>query len=238
MRDLFNFRYEDYPFVLFSISHVMAIIFMLILVILFYKYRNKCSRTVKEGVRWGLIILMAAGELFFHLWYSLNDLWSLRINLPLQLCSISLYLCIFMLITRSRTSFEIAYFTSMTGAFIAMITPELFFGFPHVRYFQFFLVHTAIVLACLYMLWMEGYTVTFSSLLKSFYALNLIGAAVYGVNAMLGTNYMFLSHKPYNASLIDYLGEYPWYLLSLEAIAFSLFLLLYLPFYLLKIVKK
>jgi hypothetical integral membrane protein (TIGR02206 family) len=236
--DLLNFRYEDYPFVLFSMSHLAAIMFMLILIIILYKYRNKCSRIVKNRIRWGLVILLTAGELFFHLWYLLNDSWSLTINLPFQLCSISLYLCIFMLVTRRRISFEIAYFTSMTGAFTAMITPELFFGFPHVRYFQFFMVHAAIILACLYMVWMEGYTVTFSSLLKSFFSLNIIAGAVYGVNRLLGANYMFLSHKPYSTSPIDYLGEYPLYLISLELIAFLLFLLLYLPFYFLKIVKK
>jgi hypothetical integral membrane protein (TIGR02206 family) len=238
MRDIFNFRYDDYPFVLFSMSHLTAIFFMLILILLLYMYRNKYSRRVKEGVRWGLIISLAVGELFFHIWYSVNDMWSLSINLPFQLCSISIYLCIFMLVTKSRTLFEIAFFSSMTGAFIAMITPELFFGFPHVRYFQFFLVHAAIVLSCMYMVWMEGYMVTFSSLLKSFFSLNLIALAVYGINVFLGSNYMFLSHKPYNSSPIDYLGEYPWYLLSLEGITFLLFLFLYFPFHFLEIVKK
>ncbi|MEL3973477.1 TIGR02206 family membrane protein [Rossellomorea oryzaecorticis] len=238
MKDLLNFRYEDYPFELFSLSHFTAIILLLVLIYLLFMYRNRLKNKGKNAARWVLISLMVAGELFFHLWYGINDLWSLTINLPFQLCSISLYLCILMLLTRNRFLFEIAFFTSMTGAFVAMLTPELFFGFPHLRYFQFFIVHAVIVLSCLYMIWVEGLTVTFSSLLKSFLVLNVIAAAVYGINLLLGANYMFLIHKPFNPSPIDYLGEYPWYLLSLEVISFTLFYLIYLPFQIKKTVKK
>lgn len=238
MKDLLNFRYEDYPFELFSLSHFTAIILLLVLIFLLFMYRNRLKNKGKNAARWVLISLMVAGELFFHLWYAINDLWSLTINLPFQLCSISLYLCILMLLTRNRLLFEIAFFSSMTGAFVAMLTPELFFGYPHLRYFQFFTVHAVIVLSCLYMIWVEGFTVTFSSLLKSFLTLNVIAAAVYGINLLLGANYMFLTHKPFNPSPIDYLGDYPWYLLSLEVISFTLFYLIYLPFKIKKTVKK
>jgi hypothetical integral membrane protein (TIGR02206 family) len=238
MKDLLNFRYEDYPFELFSLSHFTAIILLLVLIFLLFMYRNRLKKRGKSSARWVLISLMVAGELFFHLWYVKNDLWSLTINLPLQLCSISLYLCILMLLTRNRLLFEIAFFASMTGAFVAMLTPELFFGYPHLRYFQFFTVHSVIVLSCLYMIWVEGFTVTFSSLLKSFLTLNVIAAAVYGIDLLLGANYMFVIHKPFNPSPIDYLGDYPWYLLSLEVISFTLFYLIYLPFQIKKTVKK
>jgi uncharacterized membrane protein YwaF len=45
-----------------------------------------------------------------------------------------------------------------------------------------------------------------------------------------GGNYMFLARKPDTPSLLDYLGTYPWYLLSLDGVAVVFFLLLYLPF--------
>ncbi|MGR3764030.1 YwaF family protein [Rossellomorea sp. NS-SX7] len=238
MKDLLNFQYEKYPFELFSLSHISAIILLLVFVFLLYQYRNKFNALGKKVLIWVLISVMAAGEIVFHIWYAVNDVWSLAVNLPFQLCSLSLYLCIIMLLTRNRFLFEITFFASMTGAFVAMVTPELFFGFPHIRYFQFFTVHAAIVLSCLYMVWVEEFTVTFFSPIKSFLALNVISAGVYGMNVLLGANYMFLTHKPINPSPIDYLGEYPWYLLSLEAISLFLFYLLYLPFYIREIVKK
>jgi hypothetical integral membrane protein (TIGR02206 family) len=59
---------------------------------------------------------------------------------------------------------------------------------------------------------------------------NLYMIAVGLVNWLLGSNYLFIAHKPDTPSLIDLLGPWPWYILSLEAIAIMLCLLLYLPY--------
>ena len=50
------------------------------------------------------------------------------------------------------------------------------------------------------------------------------------VNKILGTNFGFAAGPPPNPSLIDHLGPWPWYLVSMSAIAFVLYLLLALPF--------
>jgi hypothetical integral membrane protein (TIGR02206 family) len=50
------------------------------------------------------------------------------------------------------------------------------------------------------------------------------------VNRLTGGNYLFLSRKPEGGSLLDLLGPWPWYILSLEAVALLLFTILYLPF--------
>jgi hypothetical integral membrane protein (TIGR02206 family) len=230
VRELWNFRYEDYPFELFSGSHLTAIIVSVGCMMGLYKCRNHVQGSMKSLLKWVLIILLVLSEVSYQIWYIINDHWDVTINLPLQLCSLSLYLCTIMLISKSYRIFEISFFASMAGAFIAIVTPELFFGFPHFRYFQFFLAHGTIVLACLYMVWIEGYRLTFGSLVRAFLALNGIAVIAYAVNKMVGANYMFLMHKPYNASPIDFLGEYPWYLLSLEGVSFLIFFILYAPF--------
>ncbi|MCA1062551.1 TIGR02206 family membrane protein [Rossellomorea sp. AcN35-11] len=227
-----NFRYEEYPFELFSVSHVAAMTLSIGCIFVLYGIRNRISERGRNVLKWLLVMMLLSSEALFHIWYLINDVWDPAINLPFQLCSISLYLCTFMLLTSSYKIFEITFFVSMSGALIAIFTPELFFGFPHFRYFQFFLAHLAIVLSCLYMVWMEGFTLRFKSLLRAFGALNVMAIIVYMVNELLGANYMFLSHKPYNASPIDFLGPYPWYILSLEGVALIIFGLLYFPFYL------
>ncbi|MNG36642.1 Integral membrane protein [compost metagenome] len=47
------------------------------------------------------------------------------------------------------------------------------------------------------------------------------------VNAIAGTNYMFLAWKPVGGSMLDWLGPWPWYLIELEPVVWLLCGLLY-----------
>ena len=134
-----------------------------------------------------------------------------------------------MLIFNSRRLLQIVYFIGIGGAMQAMLTPALDYGFPHYRFIEFFAAHIAIILAVLYMVWVEQFRPTLKSVFLTMGFLNLLLIVVGSINFLIGGNYMFLARKPETASLLDVLGPYPWYLLSLEVVAFVLFLLLYLP---------
>lgn len=81
------------------------------------------------------------------------------------------------------------------------------------------------------MTWVEGCRPTFRSVLKTMGFLNALLVVALVANAWTGGNYLFVSRKPDNPSLIDFLGPYPWYILSLEGVAVALFSLLYVPFW-------
>ena len=90
--------------------------------------------------------------------------------------------------------------------------------------------HTGIILTALYFIWMKGYRPTFKGIVKTMVALNLLLPLLFTVNRLFQGNYMFLRGKPYNGSLLDFLGPYPWYILSLETVAFIMFIGLWLAF--------
>jgi hypothetical integral membrane protein (TIGR02206 family) len=135
-----------------------------------------------------------------------------------------------MIITKNYFIFEIVYFFGLAGAFQALLTPDLFYTFPHFRFFHFFIAHIAIIFALLYMVWIESFSVSFQSIFKSMLVLNIFAFFAFIANQITGANYMFLSRKPASPSILDYLGPYPWYIASLEMLAFLMFVLLYLPF--------
>jgi hypothetical integral membrane protein (TIGR02206 family) len=68
------------------------------------------------------------------------------------------------------------------------------------------------------------------ALWRALLGVNVYALVVGGFNAIFGTNYMYLCRKPEGASLLDWLGPWPWYLLGGEIAALALFSLLALPF--------
>src|SRR5699024_1146896 len=121
-------------------------------------------------------------------------------------------------------------FIAIGGAIQAILTPELLLGFPQYRFIQFFLDHTLLIMAPLIMISLYNYTITFKSLIKSFLTLNLITLLVYIINNMINAYYMFLMHNDCITFIIDYLFLYSFYILFLEAVAFMMFMILYLSF--------
>lgn len=211
-----------------STAHLFVLLIFLLTVIVLYIFRH---HTFMGYVRWILFAILVITEVALVSWTVTNGLWDIRYNLPLHLCTISLLFSAFMLLTKSYRIFEVIYFFGIGGALQAMLTPDLFYTFPHFRFIHFFLAHIAIILAILYMIWVLKYTVTFHSVIKSFIVLNILAGIAFTVNHLTGANYMFLARKPHGPSMLDWLGPYPWYIFTLEVIVFAIFILLYLPFY-------
>lgn len=226
-------RQHTEDFMMFSPSHWIALIIITLMCLLLYGFRYDIRTDVRwrQGVRLLLIIVLCSSEAGLQVWYISQNIWKSSSSLPLELCGITLLLSIIMLITRSRTLYSFLYFAGIGGAFIALLTPNLVYPFPHYRFLLFFIVHGAIILSSLYMTWIEGFKPNWKSLLFTMICLNIVAAFVWIANFFLGSNYMFLSRKPSTYSVLDYFGAYPYYLLVEELFAFIVFLLMLVIFF-------
>jgi hypothetical integral membrane protein (TIGR02206 family) len=228
MESLFGHQYDLYPFQMFSLYHVLILVVFVLGVVLLYMLRSHLIAIEKQA-RTLMFILLFSLESLYHYWLFKDGYWDISFTLPLQLCSVSLLLCLILLVTNLKLVFQFVYFLGIAGAIQALITPELFVGFPHFRFFQFFITHMFIIWVPLFYVFVKGYRVTKKGMWQAFVFLNLAAAGAFIANVMTKGNYMFLAHKPSNASLLDYLGPYPFYIVVLEGIALFLFWLLYLP---------
>ncbi len=222
----------DPSFVMFSTEHLLAIVvFFLCVFLLFISKKNISIRQehlkVKERLFACTLLIM---ELSYHIWMVTADRWSLSGSLPLELCSISLLVTIALLWTGNRHLYMFVFFAGIGGAIQAIGTPVLDLGFPHFRYVHFFYTHIGIIVTALYFTWGKGYRPTFRGVITTMIVLNVLLPFIFFVNQLFDTNYMFLRMKPTNGSLLDFLGPYPWYIFSLEAVAFIIFVCLWLSF--------
>lgn len=209
---------------------MLAALVVLALLLYGFRARIRSNTPVKTIIRYSILLGLLAPQILLYYWYAIVGLWSVKYTLPLELCSISQMLAIIMLFTRSKLLYQIVFFAGIGGAMQAMLTPDLDYPYPHFRFFHFFIVHIAIILAPLYMTWIESFRPTWKSVWITMVFLNILLVVVGGTDYWLDANYMFLREKPEGASLLDLLGPYPYYLVVEEGIAIVLFTLMYLPF--------
>lgn len=157
-----------------------------------------------------------------------DDFWNHV--LPLQMCGASLFLTIVMLIGRSRLLFQLLYFWGLGGAGVALLTPDTPYVFPHFLYITFFTSHALIIIGVAYMMVNFGYRPTLRSLVGTCIFTIIYILAMFPVNALLGTNYLFISDKPSSASPLDLMGPWPWYIPVATAMVLAVFALLYAPY--------
>lgn len=226
--------YDERPFIMFSNPHIWAMGCTAIVIILLYLFRNHLKswpERTRRVLRFALAIFMIGCEVLLQLWYVYGGVWSVRTSLPLELCSLSLLLSAVLLLTRSRLLHSALLFAGIAGALMAIVTPNLGYTVPHFRFIQFFTAHACIILALLYMTWVEQLRPSWRSVVGSMVFVNVAALIVYGMDVLLEANYMFLRHKPETASVLDLLGPYPLYILGEEVLAAVLFSLMYVLFF-------
>jgi hypothetical integral membrane protein (TIGR02206 family) len=186
--------------------------------------RPSLARPVRLGLGWAVAI----NELVWWVFRYSHEGVHL-VNLPLQLCDLTVWLSVFACLTASPAVVEFGYFAGIAGAGMALLTPDLWSPWPSYPAIYFFLAHGGIVIAVVLMAF--GGMVRFrpGAPWRAFGWLAVWAAAVGAVNAVAGSNYMYLCRKPGNASLLDQLGPWPVYLLPAAVLGLGIFWLLWLP---------
>lgn len=231
MLDYFVKDWKGEPFQLFGAPHLIGLAIILgINLFLIFGWKNPSPRA-RRIFRFTLAAILVVVESLWHWWNWYIGDWSIQYMLPLHVCSAMVWLSAFMLITENFFLYDFIYFMGIGAATQALLTPDAgIYGFPHFRFFQVMMSHGAIVTTAVYLTTKEGFRPTFKSLFKVVVGMNLYVVFIMIVNAWLGSNYMFIAHKPETPSLIDIMPPWPWYILVLEAIGLALSLILYIPF--------
>jgi hypothetical integral membrane protein (TIGR02206 family) len=232
MEQYFAYNYAGAPFVQLGAAHLGALGLVFVLSLLGWQLRlDAGQRRVLRATLAGLLLL---NELGWHAWHIYYGLWTLQEMLPLEICNLMVLLSAWTLLTRSQVGFEFLYLLGIPAASQVLITPALGpYGFPHMLFFQIFISHGGVVLAALYLALGEGMRPrSWRSVRRVAGWTMLYALGIFLLNRLLGSNYLFLAYKPPAATLLDYLGPWPWYILSMVVIGLLLAAALYLPYHL------
>ena len=219
-------------FEFFGFAHVAAMVVILAVpIVLTLVVRWLDSERATQAICYGFAGVIAVNEVlnWSHRIATVGVHEFVREYMPLHVCGITVFAVVVTLIFRRQTAYEITYFWGLVGATNAVVTPQLEFGYPQYRFFQYFIAHGGIVAAALFATWGLGMRPTGRSVLRVFVLLNVLAIVLVGVNLMLGSNYMFLCQPPDTQSPFFFL-PWPWYLLFLDGVALVLFYVLFIPF--------
>jgi hypothetical integral membrane protein (TIGR02206 family) len=159
--------------------------------------------------------------------------------LPLQLCDWAMFVIIVALWTGNRRWLELAYFWGIGGTLQAIITPNLRYGFPDLRFMSFFIAHSGIIIGIVFLMLIYGFRPTAWGIVRTFLWTEVYFVVAFTVDLLTGENYGFLLHKPEAASLLSLLSDWrPLYLIQFHLLAFAFFTLLYAPFALVDLARK
>ncbi|CAN5309297.1 hypothetical protein BH23VER1_BH23VER1_37040 [soil metagenome] len=188
----------------------------------------RCGRAVRwqEGGLVAALVLTYPAKLAVMLTAEGSG-WDYR--LPLHLCDVAAMVAALALLMGSRRLGELAYFWGLAGTVQGLLTPALAMEYPHPEFFRFFLLHSSVVVAACYLPLGKGLIPERGAPWRAFGWLQVYMVAALAANVSFDSNYGFLMRKPASGSLLDHLGDWPWYLLALQGVALGTFWLLYLP---------
>jgi hypothetical integral membrane protein (TIGR02206 family) len=215
------------PLEWFGIHH-LGMIFIFIVGILFlviYSNKIKENHLLVTVIRWVLFGILVTSELSYQTWGYVNGFWNSSEFLPFQLCSIAGILTILALLTKNKKLIQMVLFIGIFPSFLAVVTPELFHGFPHFRFWQFFIHHIALSWASIFLVTTNPIQLSFKKTLESYLYL-LCYAALIGfvVNPLFKANFLFLSRPPSANTPLNLLGTGGWYYLNLCLVGLLVFI--------------
>jgi hypothetical integral membrane protein (TIGR02206 family) len=233
---MFNPALEN-TFRSFTLSHWIPVLIIFGISYLIIHHQEWLRRpNIIKKMRYLLASVIIFQEILLNLYRILNGTWSLAESLPFHLCGLAVLSTAYVLITENKKYFYATFFVMLIGAVMALLTPSVEgnMGFPHFRYFQFFVSHGLIVINFVFILFVMNYhkDMTYRHLIYNFFS--LIGFALFNliINLLFGGNYMFLMAKPGPNTAFDLFGEHPWYLIHIFIFGIPVFFhLFYLPFF-------
>lgn len=216
----------------YGIAHLAVIFLTVALPFVMAAFVRKSRWPRSEGMIGQLLaILLAINYLGYALYLRSIGAATWQNELPFQLCDWAMIAIIVALLTGRERWLEVSYFWGIGGTAQAILTPDLQYPFPDIRFLSFFIGHSGIVVGIVFLMVTRRYRPHFYSIWRTFAWSEVYFVVTIVVDLITNVNYGYLLHKPQAASLLSFLSDHRVvYLFQMHLLALAFFCALYLPF--------
>lgn len=216
----------------FSGTHLIWLtVTALLMAAALWMYCRQRAAARKKLLR-GTAVAIVALEALRTGWLLAVGHYELSRHLPLHLCGVMILVDFLAVYTDRRFFKEFAYAAGLPGAAMALITPEPS-GYPlwNIQYLQSIVIHALLVMVPLMLILGDGFRPSLRMLPGNLALLIALAAFCFGINFLLGSNYMFVRFAPADTpiALFDQWVGWPGYIGLLVALVFVFWLMMYLP---------
>ncbi len=187
---------------------------LVFIVSILFLFKNK-SVVVKDNFAKWLSISFLLTYVISNSYVLYSGCWNVQDNLPLHLCRISFFISMIVLITKKQWMYEWVLYLAIPTGIHSILTPEMTQGVNAWFYFDYYFVHSGLILVPLYLMIVMRMRTRVDAWWRTILRLQIPVAIILPLNFLLESNYIYLRHKP----LVDnpfLIGEWPVYIIFLE----------------------
>lgn len=214
---------------MFSALHLITLITLVLIFLVIYRFKDTISKPKNDRMfRITLGIGLLLFETGFHLWVLFMGEYSYTMIPLTGFCALTNVLTIYALLSNKTKLFNYIIYYALTGALFALVFVDTDYGFPHFRYFHYFIVHYGFVLAALYFFITKRISITWKNYMISTSVLFSYTMVILIANLILKENWFYLFESPVK-EISDFFG-FPLYtvlwILSIVLLTFMWYVLL------------
>ncbi|MGA6189367.1 TIGR02206 family membrane protein [Nocardia iowensis] len=151
-------------------------------------------------------------------------------SVPLRLTDLATLVAAYALWSHRHWAYALTYYWCLTLSTQALISPALESpDFPHHHFLAFWAIHLIVVWAPIYLTWGTGMHPDWRSYRIAVATTAAWAAVTFTFNSLTHTNYGFVNGKPETPSLLDVLGPWPWYLVTVAFLLITVWALMTWP---------
>ncbi len=214
-------------FSMFSGTHIIAIIIMIIIVITATYFFMKIKQGKTENViRYFIGIIMLLSNITIFL-YAYNNHLNWYHYVPEATCGWAVYFGAFTMLTKNRTMFVLTLYWSY-GAILTMIGPNVLEGPDRYNFYQFQLRHILIIIVPIYMMIVHKYKIQKQDF-KIYFFITLVMAIIGGIVSLVvnepdSLNMFYMVKPGMNGTPLSWIYDKNYYIYVVVWLSFAILL--------------